>query len=125
MTEAFRIGWAIIKMPFEDHEWAQGSDHAETQYNKLVDEQGMEGADAAYNNPDVHDLIDTVKQMVQSAETGMSALSTRNSYGAYLSIIPQLGEQMGGLNAAVHILLMAGANKQGVMDAVKILRGGR
>jgi hypothetical protein len=123
MSLAFTKAWSLLKSPFEDHEWAQGSDHAETQYNKLVGEQGMEGADAAYSNPDVMELIDTVKQMVQAAETGMSGMSTRNAYGAYLNIIPQLAEQMGGIDGAVHILLMAGANKQGVVDALRILRG--
>ena len=122
---AFRTGWNVLKMPFEDHAWAQGSPYAETQYNKLVGEQGMEAADAGFSNPDVMELIDTVKQMIQAAESGMSGMSTRNAYGAYLSMIPRLGEQLGSMDAAVHILLMAGANKQGVMDAVQILRGGR
>ena len=125
MSLAFTKAWSLLKSPFEDHEWAQGSDHAEAQYDKLVDEQGMEAADAGYSNPDVMELMDTVKQMVQQAESGMSGMSTRNAYGAYLNIIPQLAKQVGGMNAAVHFLLMAGANKQGVMDAVGIITGGR
>ena len=125
MSMAFVVAWDLMKSPFEDHDWAQGSDHAETRYNKLVDEQGMEGADAAYSNPDVMELMDMVKQLVQAAESGMSGMSTRNAYGAYLNIIPKLEQQVGSMDAAVHFLLMAGANKQGVMDAVMILRGGR
>jgi len=125
MSQALEAGWAILKAPFEDHAWAQGSPHAEAQHAKLVDEQGMEAADAGFSNPDVMDLMDTIKQMIQQAESGMSGMSTRNAYGAYLSIIPKLAEQVGGMNAAVHMLLMAGANKQGVMDAVMIITGGQ
>ena len=123
MNHAMSAGWAVLKMPFEDHEWAQGIPYAETQYNKLVDERGMEGADAAYGNTDVIELMETVKQMVQQVESGMSGMSTRNAYGAYLNLIPKLGAMIGSKNQAVEYLLMAGANRQGVMDAVKILRG--
>ena len=109
-------------MPFEDHEWAQGSGPAENRYNTLVDEMGMEGTDEAY--ADMQDIMGPIKEMVQQAEGGMSGASTRHAYGAYLGLIPKLAASLGMPNGqAAQFLLMAGANPQGVGDAMKLLEG--
>jgi hypothetical protein len=124
MNKAFNEAWGVVKTPFEDHEWAQGSPHAEGRYNQLVEEGGMESADAAYSDPDLVDVMTGIKELVRSSESGMQGMSTRNSYGAYLSLIPTLAEKLGTHNqGAATYLLMAGANRQGIMDAMRLLEG--
>lgn len=123
MADAFENAWNIVKMPFEDHEWAQGSPTAEARYNELVEQGGMEAADEAYSNKDLVDVMTGIKEMVAAAEGGMSGMSTRGAYGAYMNLIPKLAKQVGGLRAAATYLLMAGANRQGVADAMRILEG--
>ncbi len=124
MADAFDKAWNVVKMPFEDHEWAQGSPTAEARYNELVEQGGMEAADEAYSNKDLVEVMTGIKEMVAAAESGMSGMSTRGSYGAYMGLIPKLAKQVGGLRAAATYLLMAGANRQGVADAMRILEGG-
>ena len=123
MADAFENAWDIVKMPFEDHEWAQGSPTAEARYNELVEQEGMEAADEAYSNKDLVEVMMGIKDMVGAAESGMLGMSTRGSYGAYMNLIPKLAKQVGGLRAAATYLLMAGANRQGVADAMRILEG--
>ena len=124
MARAFDKAWVIVKAPFEDHEWAQGSPTAEGRYNELVEQGGMEAADEAYSNKDLVDVMTGIKEMVAAAEGGMSGMSTRNAYGAYMGLIPRLAEKTGTNNqGAATYLLMAGANRQGIMDAMQILEG--
>jgi hypothetical protein len=123
---AFNKAWGIVKAPFEDHEWAQGSPLAEGRYNQLVEQGGMEAADEAYSDKDLVDVMTGIKEMVAAAESGMSGMSTRGSYGAYMGLIPKLAESIGTHNqGAATYLLMAGANRQGIMDAMRILEGPR
>ena len=113
----------VVKMPFEDHDWAQGSETAENRYRELESQVGEAGADEAYSGKDLVEVMTGFKELVAEAEGGMSGMSTRNAYGAYMSLIPRLAEQVGGLKAAATYLLMAGANRQGISDAMKILEG--
>ena len=123
MADAFDVAWSIVKAPFEDHDWAQGSQSAKDRYDELVEQGGMEAADEAYSNKDLVDVMTGIKEMVAAAEGGMSGMSTRGAYGAYMNLIPKLARQVGGNRAAATYLLMAGANRQGVADAMRILEG--
>jgi len=47
--------------------------------------------------------------------------TTQNNYGKYLGILTTLKPQT-GLENAVQLLIMAGGNKRGILDASKILK---
>jgi hypothetical protein len=124
-ADAFSKAWVLVKSPFEDHDWAQGSPTAESRYRELESQMGESGADAAYSNPDLVEVMEGLKEMVRASESGMSGMSTRNSYGAYMGLIPKLARSMGTNNqGAATYLLMAGANPKGIADAMMVLRGG-
>jgi hypothetical protein len=124
MSDAFSTAWSVVKSPFEDHDWAQGSSTAEDRYRQLESQMGESGADAAYSNPDLVDVMEGIKEMVRASESGMAGMSTRNSYGAYLSLIPKLAQQLRTNNqGAATYLLMAGANPKGISDAMMVMRG--
>mgnify|MGYP003640995591 FL=1 len=60
-----------------------------------------------------------LKEIVRQAE--LMPYSTQNNYGKYLSILTALKPQM-GLDNAVQLLIMAGGNRLGILDASKILK---
>jgi len=49
--------------------------------------------------------------------------TTQNNYGRYLSLLTMLKTST-GLDNAVELLIMAGGNKRGILDAKKILNSG-
>ena len=60
-----------------------------------------------------------LKEIVRQAES--MPYSTQNNYGKYLSILTALKPQL-GLDNAVQLLIMAGGNRLGILDASKILK---
>ena len=60
-----------------------------------------------------------LKEIVRQAE--LMPYSTQNNYGKYLSILTALKPQL-GLGNAVQLLIMAGGNRLGILDASKILK---
>ena len=58
-------------------------------------------------------------ELVNNAEN--KPYTTQNNYGAYLSLLTSLKPQL-GLDYAVKLLVMAGGNKQGILDAKKLLQ---
>ena len=65
----------------------------------------------------VEDLAADFRETVQSIETGIQ--TTQNHYGNYLTLILQIGETKEVRQVVALALLKAGANKQGVADALK------
>ena len=60
-----------------------------------------------------------LKEIVKEAES--MPYSTQNNYGKYLGILTMLKPQT-GLDNAVQLLIMAGGNKRGILDASNILK---
>ena len=60
-----------------------------------------------------------LKEIVKQAES--MPYSTQNNYGKYLGILTTLKPQT-GLENAVQLLIMAGGNKRGILDASNILK---
>ena len=60
------------------------------------------------------ELIELVNQAEKMPYT------TKNNYGEYLKLLTMLKPQI-GLNNAVQLLIMAKGNKQGILDAKKII----
>ena len=60
------------------------------------------------------ELIELVKQAEKMPYT------TQNNYGEYIKLLTMLKPQV-GLNKAVQLLIMARGNKQGLLDAKKII----
>ena len=60
-----------------------------------------------------------LKEIVKQAES--RPYSTQNNYGRYLGILTTLKPQT-GLDNAVKLLIMAGGNKRGILDASNILK---
>ena len=60
------------------------------------------------------ELIELVKQAEKMPYT------TQNNYGEYLKLLTMLMPQI-GLDNAVQLLIMAKGNKQGILDAKKII----
>ena len=60
------------------------------------------------------ELIELVNQAEKMPYT------TQNNYGEYLKLLTMLKPQI-GLNNAVQLLIMAKGNKQGLLDAKKII----
>jgi len=60
------------------------------------------------------ELIELVKQAEKMPYT------TKNNYGQYLKLLTMLKPQV-GLENAVQLLLMAKGNKQGILDAKKLI----
>tara|TARA_R100000458_G_C8101940_1_gene128279 strand:- start:137 stop:376 length:240 start_codon:yes stop_codon:yes gene_type:complete len=58
-------------------------------------------------------------ELVQEAER--MPYTTRNNYGQYLKLLTMLKPQT-GLDNAVKLLILAKGNKQGILDAKKILK---
>ena len=67
----------------------------------------------------VEELANDLKELVQ--ETESSAKTTQNHYGKYMSILSQLshGDKRTG-NIVALALIRAGANQQGVKDALRL-----
>jgi len=61
-----------------------------------------------------NELIELVKQAEKMPYT------TKNNYGQYLKLLTMLKPQV-GLENAVQLLLMAKGNKQGILDAKKLI----
>ena len=61
------------------------------------------------------ELIELVNQAEKMPYT------TQNNYGQYLKLLTMLKPQV-GLENAVQLLLMAKGNKQGILDAKKLIR---
>ena len=57
-------------------------------------------------------------ELVNNAEN--KPYTTQNNYGRYLSLLTMLKAST-GLDNAVELLIMAGGNKRGILDAKKIL----
>jgi len=60
-----------------------------------------------------------LKEIVKQAES--MPYSTQNNYGKYLGILTTLKPQT-GLENAVQLLIMAGGNRRGIVDASNILK---
>ena len=60
-----------------------------------------------------------LKQMVKQAES--KPYTTQNNYGEYMKLLTTLTGQL-GLDNSSQLLVMAGGNKQGILDAKKILK---
>ena len=60
------------------------------------------------------ELIELVKQAEKMPYT------TQNNYGEYIKLLTMLKPQV-GLNNAIQLLVMANGNKQGLLDAKKII----
>ena len=60
------------------------------------------------------ELIELVKQAEKMPYT------TQNNYGEYLKLLTMLKSQT-GLDNAVQLLIMAEGNKEGILDAKKVL----
>jgi len=58
-------------------------------------------------------------ELVQEAEK--MPYTTKNNYGQYLKLLTML-KPLNGLNNAVKLLILAGGNKQGILDAKEILK---
>jgi len=61
------------------------------------------------------ELIELVKKAEKKPYT------TQNNYDAYLPLLTSFKSQL-GLDNAVKLLIMAGGNKQGILEAKKILK---
>jgi hypothetical protein len=48
--------------------------------------------------------------------------TTKNNYGRYMGLLTMLQPQV-GLDNAVQLLIMAKGNKEGILDAKKVLEG--
>lgn len=48
--------------------------------------------------------------------------TTKNNYGRYMKLLTMLQPQV-GLDNAVQLLIMAKGNKQGILDAEKVIKG--
>ena len=60
------------------------------------------------------ELIELVKQAEKMPYT------TKNNYGEYIKLLTMLKPEI-GLNNAIQLLVMAKGNKQGLLDAKKII----
>jgi len=60
-----------------------------------------------------------LKEIIKQAE--LMPYTTKNNYGKYLGILTTLKPQL-GLDNSVKLLIMAGGNRQGILDASKILK---
>jgi|TARA_Y100000034_G_scaffold124240_1_gene172125 hypothetical protein len=70
----------------------------------------------------VTDLAGDLKPMVVKIEAGIP--TTRGNYGRYMGLIQQLGHSCKRTEQVIALsLIEAGADRQGVSDAVKILHG--
>jgi hypothetical protein len=58
-------------------------------------------------------------ELVQEAEK--MPYTTKNNYGQYLKLLTML-KPLSGLDNAVKLLILAGGNKQGILDAKEILK---
>ena len=59
-----------------------------------------------------------LKQIVNNAES--MPYTTKNNYGKYMDLLTMLKPQV-GLDNAVQLLIMAEGNKEGILDAKKVL----
>lgn len=62
-------------------------------------------------------VVDALKARVAQIET--SVATTRNHYGDYMGIIMQFADDTGQRTLLAKALVLAGANEQGVADALK------
>ena len=65
------------------------------------------------------EMMGILEEVVRNAES--TPYSTRNNYGKYLGLLTSLKPQL-GLDNAVQLLIMAGGNRRGVVDASNILK---
>jgi len=69
----------------------------------------------------IYSIIQTeLKEMIEQAEK--KPYTTQNNYGEYMKLLTTLKSQL-GLDNSSQLLAMAGGNKQGILDARKILKG--
>ena len=59
-----------------------------------------------------------LKQLVNNAES--KPYTTKNNYGRYMDLLTMLQPEV-GLDNAVQLLIMAEGNKEGILDAKKVL----
>ncbi len=69
------------------------------------------------SNEHVQAVVDALKSSVDKIE--LSIATTRNHYGDYMGLIMRFGDSADQRNMMARCLILAGANKQGVEDALK------
>ena len=67
-----------------------------------------------------HSIEIELTTLVQNAES--MPYTTKNNYGKYMDLLTMLKPQV-GLDNAVQLLIMAKGNKQGILDAEKVIKG--
>jgi hypothetical protein len=67
-----------------------------------------------------HSIEIELTTLVQNAES--MPYTTKNNYGKYMDLLTMLKPQV-GLDNAVKLLIMAKGNKQGILDAEKVIKG--
>ena len=65
-----------------------------------------------------HSIEIELTTLVQNAES--MPYTTKNNYGRYIKLLTMLQPQV-GLDNAVQLLIMAKGNKEGILDAKKVL----
>jgi RNA binding exosome subunit len=69
----------------------------------------------------INKLADQLREVVVEIEAGV--LTTRGHYGTYMGIISKFTDDKGQAHILGEALIKAGANKQGVTDALKVMYG--
>ena len=67
-----------------------------------------------------HSIEIELTTLVQNAES--MPYTTKNNYGRFIKLLTMLPPQV-GLDNAVQLLIMAKGNKQGILDAEKVIKG--
>lgn len=85
--------------------------------------QQMKAAVPAKELPICEELAAVLKPTVQEIENSMPV--TKNHYGRYMNLLIELNEKYP--KSSVYrwgfIVMIAGANEQGVKDAIKVIKG--
>jgi len=68
-------------------------------------------------NEHVQSLVDALKDVVTGIEA--SVATTRNHYGDYMGLIMRFGDDADQRSMMARVLILAGANEQGVADALR------
>jgi Mg2+ and Co2+ transporter CorA len=72
-----------------------------------------------YDEQVLKDVADDLRGLVSDIESGIK--TTQNHYGRYLSIITHIaGDNIDVASIIAAALIMAGANRKGVNDALKV-----
>lgn len=64
------------------------------------------------------EIADALKEWVAGVEAGVA--TTRNHYGDYMGMIMRFADDAGQRGVMAHALIAAGANEQGVADALRV-----